>query len=239
MVSVSLSAGPLILAFVITVTEMTEVVALVFAVSSEAERLRTGALGAATGTAVIAGIALLAGAALQAVPHTYFVGAAAVVLGAFAVFLFRSTLRAYRKFRDPAAAHAPPTHRALHFASGFSVGAVEATEAVIVLVAIAAGGAPTSALVGALAGGGTLIVAALLVHERIRRIKVPQLKLGGTAMLFAFAVFWGVEALGLTWPGSGSAADLVLIPLFVTGVLIVRGGVALVMSRDVPVEPKG
>lgn len=239
MVSLVLSVPALILAFVITVTEMTEVVALVFAVSSEADRVRTGALGAIAGTGVIAAIALASGAAIEAVPHGDFLAVAAFVLAAFGVFMFRSTLRSYRKFRDPVAARAPPARHALHFASGFSVGAVEATEAVVVLLALAAGGAGTSALIGALAGGGVLVVAALLVHERIRRIKVPTLKLGGTAMLFAFAVFWGGEAYGLAWPGSGPEVDLVLIPLFVVAVLLVRGAVAFAMSRDVPVQPKG
>jgi uncharacterized membrane protein len=235
MLSLALSVPALIIAFVITVTEMTEVVALVFAVSSEADRLRSGALGAIAGTSVIAVIAIGAGAALEALPSKDLLGAAAVVLGAFGVFLFRSTLKSYRKALRPASANAPAAHHALHFASGFSVGAIEATEAVIVLIALAAGGAATSAIVGAVAGGAILVVAALLVHERIRRIKVPTLKLAGTSMLFSFAVFWAGEAYGVAWPGS----DLILIPMFVVALVLVRGAVSLVMSRDVPVEPKG
>jgi Ca2+/H+ antiporter, TMEM165/GDT1 family len=231
----ALSVPALIIAFVITVTEMTEVVALVFALSAEADRVRTGALGAIAGTATIAAVALASGAALQALPHADLLGASAFVLGAFGVFMFRSTLKSYRKALRPAGTAAPPSQHALHFAGGFSVGAVEATEAVIVLLALAAGGAGTSALIGAVAGGAVLIVAAALVHERIRRIKVPTLKLGGTSLLFAFAVFWGGEALGYAWPGS----DLILIPMFVVAVLLVRGAVQLRLSMDVPVEPKG
>jgi len=238
MVSIALSAGPLILAFVITVTELTEVVAIVFAVSTEADRVRTGVLGAIAGTGVVAVVALASGAALEAIPHGDFLGAAAVVLAAFGVFMFRSTLKSYRKFRDPVKAKAPAARHTLHFASGFSVGAVEATEAVIVLLALAAGGYGPSALVGAVAGGAILVVAALIVHERIRRIKVPTLKLGGTAMLFSFAAFWGGEAAGVGFPGTGSEVDLILIPFFVVAVLAVRGAVAVLMSRDVPVEPK-
>ena len=237
MLSLVLSVPALVLAFAITVTEMTEVVALVFAVSLEADRLRTGAAGAAAGTAVVAAIALVSGAALERIPSNALLGAAAIVLAAFGIFLFRSTLKSYRKARKAASgAPAPPAPHALHFASGFSVGVVESTEAVIVLLALAAGGAGSSALVGALVGGGMLLVAAALVKERIRRIKVPQLKLFGTSMLFSFSVFWGGEALGVTWPG---VYDVVLVPMVVVAALAVRAAIRLVMSRDVPVEPKG
>jgi uncharacterized membrane protein len=233
MLTLGLSVPALVIAFVITVTEMTEVVALVFALSADAESVRPGALGAVAGTVTVAVIALASGAAIEALPHGYLLWAAAVVLAAFGVFLFRSTLRSYRRALNPGSGTSPRPRSALHFAGGFSVGAVEATEAVIVLLALAAGGAGTSALVGALAGGGVLIVAAALVHERIRRIKVPTLKLGGTAMLFSFAVFWAGEADGLAWPGS----DLILVPLFLIAVVLVRGAIALLLARESRVQP--
>ncbi|MCI4327810.1 MAG: hypothetical protein L3K16_09330 [Thermoplasmata archaeon] len=236
MLSLGLSVPALLIAFVITITEMTEVVALVFALSAETGSLRSGALGAVAGTATVSLIALVSGAALEALPHADLLGVAAVVLAAFGVFLFRSTLKSYRRARRPGLAGPPKGHPALPFAGGFSVGAVEATETVIVLLALAAGGAGSSALVGALAGGAVLVVAALLVHERIRRIKVPTLKLGGTAMLFSFALFWGGEAYGVPWPGP---YDLVLIPVFLAAVVVVRLAVEAVLRRDPPVEPKG
>jgi uncharacterized membrane protein len=235
MLTVSFSVPALVIAFVITVTEMTEVVALVFALSTEAGRVRTGALGAVAGVGTIAALALVSGAALQALPHADLLGASAFVLAAFGVFLFRSTLRSYRRAARPSSGAPPSTHHAAHFAGGFTVGAIEATEAVIVLLALAAGGAGTSALVGALAGGAVLIVAAAIVHEKIRRIKVPTLKLGGTSLLFSFAVFWAGEALAVNWPGS----DLVLIPMFFVALVLVRSAVAVAMHFDPPVETKG
>ncbi|MGI0067497.1 MAG: hypothetical protein ACREB9_03620, partial [Thermoplasmata archaeon] len=113
------------------------------------------------------------------------------------------------------------------FAAGFTVGAVEATEAVAVLVPLAAGGAAGSALVGALAAGAVLAICVALVHERIRRIKAPWLKLGATSLLFAFATFWGGEALGLAWP----AGDVFLIPLFVVALLLVRAALGLALGE--------
>lgn len=225
----SIYVPALIVAFVLTVIELTEVVAIVFALGADATSIRHGALGAVAGTAVVGAVALAFGAALVAFPHQYLLWASAALLAAFGVFLFRSTLRTYRRFaaRTPGSGGAPPGHRVLQFAGGFTAGAIETTEVVIVLIALAAAGYGSTAIVGALAGGAVLVVAALLVHEQIRRIKVPWLKLGATSMLFSFAVFWGGEAAGVAWPGS----DLVLVPLVVVAAVIVRGTIAGLMRR--------
>ena len=223
-------------AFLITVIEMTEVVALVFAFSADSGSVRHGGLGAVDGTALVALLALGFGALLLAVPHLWLLWASTLVLLAFGVFLFRSTLRSYRRARQPAGSAPSPVARpSLQFAGGFSVGVTEAVETVIVLLALAAAGYGWTALVGALTGGLVLIVAAAVLHERIRKIKVPLLKLGATGLLFAFAVFWAGEAAGVNWPG----ADLVLVPLFVVGVLIVRGAIAALTMPSVPVGAKG
>ena len=228
----------LIVAFLITVLEMTEVVALVFALAADHTTVRHGALGAVGGTSVVAAIALGFGAILIAFPRSYLLWGSAVVLGAFGVFLFRSTLKTYRKRRAAAsgAAPSPSTGKNVaQFAGGFSVGAVEATETVVVLLALAAAGYGFSALVGAVLGGALLVCVALVVHDRIRRIKVPWLKVGGTAVVFSFAVFWGGEAAGVNWPGG----DLVLLLFVVLGVLLVRGGVEGVLRASRPPATTG
>ena len=222
----------LIAAFLITVLEMTEVVALVFALSADHSTVRHGALGAVGGTAVVAGIALLFGAVIIAFPRDYLLWASAVVLAAFGVFLFRSTLRTYRRRHAPASGNdaRSSNHSAVQFAGGFSVGAVEATETVVVLLALDAAGYGFSALLGAVLGGSLLVVVALVVHDRIRRIKVPWLKVGATSVIFAFAVFWGGEAAGLAWPGG----DLILLPLVALSLLVVRGVVGLLLRVPSP-----
>jgi len=223
--------GPaLIVAFVITLLEMTEVVALVFALSADHGTIAHGALGAVSGTTTIALVALAFGAVIIAFPRDYLLWASAIVLTGFGVFLFRSALRTYRRSRSGSGA---PTKRpgpggsAIQFAGGFSVGAIEATETVVVLLALAAAGYADSALVGALVAGAILVAATAVVRERIRRIKVPWLKLGATSMLFTFAVFWTGEAANVSWPGS----DLFLVPLFVSALLLVRGGIELALRR--------
>lgn len=222
-------------AFLITVLEMTEVVALVFALGADQRSLRSGAMGAAAGTAVVGGLALGFGAVIVAFPRSDLLWVSAVVLGAFGVFLFRSTLRSYRRAQRPGSA--PALHPTLQFAGGFSVGAVESIEAVIVLLAIAAAGFGLSALVGAGVGGVLLIAAAAVLHDRIRRLKVPPLKLVATSLLFAFAVFWVGEAAGLPWP----YADLSLVPLFLIALGLVRTAVWVLAPprAAVPIETKG
>lgn len=224
-------------AFLVTLIEMTEVVALVFAFGADHRSIRHGALGAVSGTAVVGAITLASAAVLTALPHTSLLWGSAVVLVAFGLFIGRSTLRSFRRARTPAPAGAPSPGRradAIQFAGGFSVGTVETVEAAIVLVALAAAGYGWTALIGALSAGAILIVAAATLHERIRRIKVPWLKAGATAVIFSFALFWGGEAAGVDWPGN----DLILLPMFVVGLVLVRGAVALDTTRDVQLETK-
>ncbi len=225
------SVAAWILAFVITLIEYTEVVVLVYALGAERGSLRTAALGAVAGTSLVAVLGLVAGGTLAQIPSNELLAASAIVLAAFGVFLFRSTLKTYRRARAPAPA--APATPPVHFAGGFAVGAIETTEAVVVLVPLAAGGQPIAALTGALVAGAVLAVTVALVHERVRRIKTPWLKLGATSLLFSFAVFWAGQALGVPWPFS----DLVLIPLFGVAVLLVRSAIALAMRGDRPAPP--
>ncbi|HYA11283.1 MAG TPA: hypothetical protein VEH10_06420 [Thermoplasmata archaeon] len=233
---IEFEVGAVIVALIVTVLELTEVVALVFALSADQPGIRHGALGATAGVAVVAVAALAVGAAFLAVPHELLLWASAVVLAAFGVFLFRSTLKTYRRDRArPAApARAGPPRVVTQFAGGFAVGAVEATEVVVVLLALAAAGQGASAILGAVVGGVALVAAAAVVHERIRRVKTRWLKLGATGVVFSFAVFWAGEAAGVRWPG----ADLVLLPIFAVAVVLVRGGLELVLrAGSTPAAP--
>ncbi len=232
---IAVAAPALVVAFVVTLLEMTEVVALVFALGADHASIRPGAYGAVAGTTTVALIALGAGAALLAFPTRYLLWGAAVTLAAFGGFLFRSTLRTYRRARaGPVPPRGPAAH-AVQFAGGFTVGAVEATEAVVVLLALTAGGQGLSAILGAVAGGAVLVVAAFAVHDRIRRVKVPWLKLGATSMVVTFAVFWAGEAAGFAWPGG----DLFLIPIFALALVVVRGAIEVGLRSGGTVPPPG
>jgi uncharacterized membrane protein len=228
----------LLLAFTLTIIEMTEVVALVFAIGAEGGALRPAALGAVTGVAGVSVVAAVLGVGLEALPRAPLLAGAAVTLFLFGIFLYRSTRKAYRRARAPPAP-APPSKAGVHFAGGATVGAVEATEVVVVLVALAAGGNGFSALIGAVLAGALLVAIALVVHERIRRIKVPTLKFGATSALFAFSVFWGSEAAGVQWPGPASYADLWLLPLFLASAGVIEVLLRLDARWHPPVGAKG
>lgn len=224
-------------AFLITLLELTEVVALVFALSTEGRGFRHAVYGALAGVALVSAIALAAGAALDRLPASYLLGPSAIVLAGFGIFLFRSTLRAYRRARAVSVGVSPtpaPPHPVVQFGGGFSVGVVETTEAVIVLIALAAPGYGDTALLGAVVAGVLLVALAAALHGHIRRIKVPPLKAGATALLFAFSIFWAGEALKFSWPGN----DLILLPLFVAAMVVVRGAVRALEGPPVRVETK-
>jgi Ca2+/H+ antiporter, TMEM165/GDT1 family len=230
-VELALYLPAVLAAFLITVLEMTEVVILVIAVSADHPTARPGATGAVAGVAIVSAIAIGVGAAIDLIPHDYLLYASAALLAGFGVYLFRSTLRSYRRAALPPGSGPPGKFAgAVQFGTGLTSGAVEAVEVVVVLLGITAAGYAFSAIVGALVGGAILIVLALLVHERLRRIKVPWLKLLGTSMLFTFATFWFGEAVGVTWPGS----DLFLVPLFVVSLVLARAAVGAGMRLTPP-----
>jgi Ca2+/H+ antiporter, TMEM165/GDT1 family len=217
---VSFSGGALLLAFVITLLEMTEVVALVFALRGDDDSIRHGILGATAGAGVVGALGLVSGAEIAALPERWLLLGASITLFAFGGFIFRGTRRAYRRAWNPSSS-APASkggEKAVQFGGGFTVGAVETTEAVIVLVALAAAGQGPSALVGAIAAVVSLLIAAAILHQHIRKVKIPLLRLGATSLLFAFATFYLGEALNVNWP----LGDLILVPLFVVAILIVR-----------------
>lgn len=231
---ISLYLPAVVTAFLIVVVEMTEVVALVFALSAEHTSVRPGATGAIAGTTMVGLAAVGFSAVLVAFPREYLLWGSALVLAGFGVFLFRSTLRTYRRRRSAPSASRAVTDRGVLFAGGFLVGAVESIEAVIVLIALAAAGYGTSALVGAILAGALLVVLAAILHERVRRIKVPALKWFATSLILTFAVFWGGEALGVPWP----AGDLFLIPIFLLVLAVVRLALLAGTRAVVPFDTK-
>ena len=214
----------LLVAFVITLLEMTEVVVLVVAVSADHPSARPGATGAVLGVTGVALVALLVGVSITLVRPLYLLVVSGVLLAAFGVFLFRSTLRTYRRAALPPSQTPPPKFAgAVQFGTGATAGAVEAVETVVVLLGITAAGYGWSAVAGALLAGGILVVLAFAIHEQLRKVKVPWLKLVATSMLFTFSVFWFGEAVGIAWP----YGDLFLIPLFGAALLVVRGTLQL------------
>ena len=98
--------------------------------------------------------------------------------------------------------------------TGFSVGAVEAFEAAIVLVGLLPNNFASASL--GLTGGILIVIGSTyLLRNQVRRIKQANMKVVVSALLLSFAVFWFGEAVT-------AVSDLVLVPLFVVFVLVVH-----------------
>ncbi len=243
--------GALLISFLITVLELTEVVAIVYALGAGRPSLRPGAMGSAAGVAVVGGIGILVGVGLTVIPSDITLIAGSALLWGFGFFLLRSTVKTYFKEAKKAlgitdsGGHEDGEHlsdRAL-FAAAFSVGMVETTEAVIVLIAVAAGGYGLEALIGFAAGAALLLALGITLHEKIRTIKVPPLKWIGTSLLFTFAFFWAVESLvdagRFAWPPLpyGIPPDIQLVPIFLIAMLLVRSAVMFRVNAKVRALP--
>jgi len=113
--------------------------------------------------------------------------------------------------------------------TGFSVGAVEAFEAAIVLVGLLPNNFASTGL-GLTAGIAIVIVSTYVLRNQVRKIKQANMKVVVSALLLSFAVFWFGEAFF-------ELNDLVLIPLFVAFALAVhqfanRGSVVSRPDKD-------
>lgn len=106
-----------------------------------------------------------------------------------------------------------------HFEKGvavtaFSVGAVEAFEAAIVLVALLPNGYD-SAVIGLGAGICVVIIATYILRNQVRKVKQANMKVVVSSLLLSFSVFWFGEAIQ-------PLNDLLLVPLFLAFALLVH-----------------
>ena len=99
-------------------------------------------------------------------------------------------------------------------ATGFSVGAVEAFEAAIVLVALLPNNFQ-STVFGMGLGIAFVVAATYILRNQVRKVKQADTKVVVSALLLSFSVFWFAEAVT-------ELNDLLLIPLFVVFALAVR-----------------
>lgn len=98
--------------------------------------------------------------------------------------------------------------------TGFSVGAVEAFEAAIVLVALLPNNFQ-STVTGMGIGVLFVIGATYVLKSQVRKVKAADTKIAVSSLLLSFSVFWFGEAIT-------ELNDLLLIPLFIIFVLVVR-----------------
>jgi uncharacterized membrane protein len=187
----------------ITVLEFTEAAAVGLALYADSGK-HTAFLYVALGSLVVLVPTILVGSLIGLLPALYVRLVAGVLLLYFGLRLTRSARRSVVNARKGG-------QQTEHFekgimATGFSVGAIEAFEAAIVLVGLLPNG--FVATLGGLSTGIVLVViATYALRSQVRKVKQADSKIVVSALLLSFATFWFGEAVS-------SPPDLVLIPLF-------------------------
>ena len=235
MMAWSVAAPAVSAAFLASLVEVVEAFTIVLAVAT-LRGWRPAALGTIAGLAVLAGIVLLLGPLLDRVPIGALQLAVGVLLLLFGMgWLRKASLRAAgvvslrdedAVFRTETAALNERAHgqrRSLDWAAGITAlkaELLEGLEVVFIVIAVGAGrGLLVPASLGALAAGGLVLAAGVVVHRPLSRVPENLLKFGVGVMLSAFGVFWTGEGLGIDWPGQDLAL-LLFVALFVGAGLI-------------------
>jgi uncharacterized membrane protein len=187
----------------ITTLEVVETAAVALALHAHSGK-NLVYLYAALGTAVIFAPMFALGALIENLPTVLVKVIAGTLLLYFAQRLAKSARRAVVNARKGAHFH-EEYHRGT-MATAFSVGAIEAFEAAIVLVGLLPNGFQPTVL-GMATGIAIVVVSTYLLRDHVRKVKQADMKIAVSALLFAFATFWYGEAVT-------PLSDLVLIPLF-------------------------
>lgn len=188
----------------IILLEISEAAAVALALDAEAGPKAFVYVG--LGVAVVLLITIFIGQEIALLPILYIQLIAGFLLLYFGIRLARSARRAVLKSRKNMTGSAEKIEKGL-FYTGFSVGAVEAFEAAIVLVALI----PlnySSTLLGVFAGLIVVVIGTALLRSQVRKIKQANMKVAVSSLLLSFSAFWFLEAII-------NISDLYLIPLFV------------------------
>lgn len=187
----------------ITLLEFTEAAAVGLALYADSGR-HAAFLYVSLGALTVLVPTVLVGSLIGLLPAVYVRLVAAVLLLYFGLRLARSARRSVLSARKGG-------QRTEHFekgvmATGFSVGAVEAFEAAIVIVGLLPNGF-VATIGGMVAGTALVVVATYALRSQVRKVKQADSKVVVAALLLSFSAFWFVEAFV-------SPPDLILVPLF-------------------------
>ncbi|MGC8565185.1 MAG: hypothetical protein ACP5R0_01440 [Thermoplasmata archaeon] len=144
------------------------------------------------GIAIVLIITFIVGQEISLLPILFVRLVAGFLLLYFGIRLARSARRAVLRSRKGNGNSEENVERGL-FYTGFSVGAVEAFEAAIVLVALI----PinyTSTFLGLVTGLIIVAIATVILRTQIRKIKQANMKIAVSALLLSFSLFWVLEA---------------------------------------------
>jgi uncharacterized membrane protein len=187
----------------ITTLEIVEAAAVALALYAHSGRPAVF-LYTALGTVVVFAPMFVLGALITLLPDFVVKLTAGVLLLYFGQRLVKSARRAVLSARR-GGSHEEHFEKG-ETATAFSVGAVEAFEAAIVLVGLLPNGFQSTVL-GMAAGIAVVVVATYVLRGQVRKVKQADMKIAVSALLLSFATFWFGEALV-------PLNDLLLVPLF-------------------------
>ncbi|MCL5679434.1 MAG: hypothetical protein M1301_04330 [Candidatus Thermoplasmatota archaeon] len=189
----------------ITTLELAEASAVGIALYAESRRI-SALLAVAAGVVIIMIPTALAGSFISIFPLIYVRLFSATLLLYFGLRLMKSARRSFRYQREGFRPKVEEREKGL-MVTAVSVGAVEAFEAAIVLVALYPNNYD-STLLGVSIGIIAVLVFSFILHSQIRKIKQAAMKVAVSSLLLSFSAFWYVESVK-------AISDLLLIPLFV------------------------
>jgi uncharacterized membrane protein len=223
------AAPAVIAAFLASLVEAIEALTIVLAVAM-VRGLRPALTGSVGGLAVLAGLVLALGPALDTIPLAVLQLVIGVLLLLFGLrWLRKAILRAAgvialhdeeasfakeeEELRDAARRH---EQRLDWFAglAAFKAVVLEGLEVVFIVIAVGAGrGLIGPASLGAAAACILVLAGGIAMRRPLAQVPENVLKFVVGVMLSSFGLFWTGEGLGVAWPGSDLAV-LVLIVLF-------------------------
>ncbi len=184
--------------------EMVEAAAVGLALYADSRRVMSFIV-IALGSVVVFAPTFVVGGLIAHLPITIIRVVGGVLLLYFGLRLIRSARRAVLKERKKQTSTEEFTKGLA--ATGFSVGAIEAFEASIVLIGLLPNNFD-SASFGFGVGIAVVIVSTYLLRKQVRKVKQALTKVFVSALLLSFAAFWIAEVIT-------SPSDLFLITLFV------------------------
>jgi uncharacterized membrane protein len=197
----------------ITTLEIVEAAAVGLALYADS-RKHIAFLYVALGIIAVLIPTLLLGTAISYLPIVAVRIVGATLLLYFGLRLVKSARRSVLRGRKAGFFTSEEFERGIMY-TGFSIGAIEAFEAAIVIIGLLPNNF-SSTIYGIVAGMVIVIVATFVLRNHVRKVKQANMKVVVSALLLSFATFWYAEAVysGLT--------DLVLIPLFIAFAFIVH-----------------
>ena len=195
--------GIFLAALGITTLELVEAAAVGLALYAESGR-PVAFLYVALGTIVVLVPTFLVAGLIALLPVVYVRLLGGVLLLYFGLRLTRSARRSVVISRTTG--FKPETFEKGIMSTGFSVGAIEAFEAAIVLVALLPANFDSAGF-GFVLGVSVVIVATCILRTQVRKVKQANMKVAVAGLLLTFSTFWfGETFLQLN--------DAVLIPIF-------------------------